>query len=215
MKLICFPHYTCGGLLCDILNNTFSPIGTHGGIDSIAHSIGKIGDTDTVNTTFDPLVLKNKLSAIDTNLWAGTHCWPGNMQPLDQFEQILTITTATWKSKLYRWTRSYHHYYASRWSNLSNMSLTDKMRETAKNYHVAFEPVIASNVVNIEFADIVENTHEFKYIVKNYSVDQHMDRWRTVNNFLYADIWNLASTHAFHQAEVEINLQRYYRYDLN
>ena len=53
MKLVCFPHYTCGGLLCDILNDTFSNIGTNGGINNIHHSIGKIGDVDTVQTNFD------------------------------------------------------------------------------------------------------------------------------------------------------------------
>jgi len=40
-----------------------------------------------------------------------------------------------------------------------------------------------------------------------------MDRWQNINNFLYADIWNAQSTRVFHQAEVELNLQRYYRYE--
>ena len=47
MNLICFPHYTCGGVLCDILNQTFSPVLSHGGLGSIHHAIGKIGDYPT------------------------------------------------------------------------------------------------------------------------------------------------------------------------
>jgi len=214
MKLICFPHYTCGGLLCDILNHTFSPIGAHGGIHSLQHVFGKIGDTDTVQTDVDLKELIGKLSQklLDNNVWHGTHCWPGAL-PLDKFERIISVTTMTWKSKLYRWTRAYHHYFAPQWVHLSGMSAIDKMRETAKNYHIAFDSVVADNVVNIEFADIVENTQEFKHIVKDFSIERHMDRWQDINNFLYADIWNAQSTRVFHQAEVELNLQRYYRYE--
>jgi hypothetical protein len=72
---------------------------------------------------------------------------------------------------------------------------------------------MADNVVNIEFADIVENTQEFKHIVKDYSIQHHIERWQSINSFLYTDIWNAQATHAFYQAEVEINLQRYYRYE--
>ena len=78
---------------------------------------------------------------------------------------------------------------------------------------MAFDPVMADNVINIEFADIVENTQEFKHIVKDYSIERHIERWQSINNFLYTDIWNAQSTHAFYQAEVEINLQRYYTYE--
>jgi hypothetical protein len=54
MNLICFPHYTCGGLLCDILNGTFSEITSDGGVNSIGHGLGKIGDSDTVMIDYDP-----------------------------------------------------------------------------------------------------------------------------------------------------------------
>ena len=71
MNLICFPHYTCGGLLCDILSNTFSPIDKNGGIKSIEHNIGKIGDTPTVLTEFDTADLNNRLSNLkDKEGWA-------------------------------------------------------------------------------------------------------------------------------------------------
>jgi len=214
MKLVCFPHYTCGGLLCDILNDTFSVIGANGGINSIHHSLGKIGDVDTVQTNFDAekLIQAISLRSSGDNSWVGTHCWPGAL-PVDRFEHIIAVTTSTWKSRLYRWTRSYHHYFAPQWIRLSGMTQIDKTRETAKNYHIAFDPVMANNVVNIEFADIVENTQEFKHIVKDYSIERHMERWQSINSFLYTDIWNAPSTHAFYQAEVEINLQKYYRYE--
>jgi len=214
MKLVCFPHYTCGGLLCDILNNTFSRVGTNGGINSIHHSFGKIGDVDTVQINFDQkkLIQSILLKSSDDNLWIGTHCWPGALS-VDQFEQIISVTTSTWKSRLYRWTRAYHHYFAPQWTHLSGMTQIDKMRETAKNYHISFDPVTADNVVNIEFADIVDNTQEFKHIVKDYSIQHHIERWQSINNFLYTDIWNAQSTHAFYQDEVEINLKKYYRYE--
>lgn len=213
MKLICFPHYTCGGLLCDILNDTFSNVGANGGINSIHHSLGKIGDTDTVQKDFDVDQLLQAINqSSNNNSWAGTHCWHGSL-PLDKFQHVIAITTSTWKSKVYRWTRAYHHYFAPQWTQLHGMDQVDKMRETAKNYHIAFDPVTAGNVINIEFADIVEHTKEFEYIVKDYSIEHHMQRWQSINSFLYTDIWDAPSTHAFYQAEVEINLQRYYRYE--
>ena len=51
-NLICFPHYTCGGLLADVLNNTWSDISTNGGLNSLCHNIGKTNDNDTVYTDF-------------------------------------------------------------------------------------------------------------------------------------------------------------------
>ena len=60
MKLVCFPHYTAGGLLCDILQGKFSVIGTNNGINSNEHSLGKIGDSDTVYTDFDAEILTRK-----------------------------------------------------------------------------------------------------------------------------------------------------------
>jgi hypothetical protein len=44
MNLICFPHYTCGGLLCDIMEDTMSEFADNGGIASPTHNVGKIGD---------------------------------------------------------------------------------------------------------------------------------------------------------------------------
>lgn len=213
MKLICFPHYTCGGLLCDILNDTFSNIGRYGGINSVEHRLGKIGDVDTINTDFSISELISRLESVDTNNWIGTHCWPGQL-PLDKFDCIICVTTSTWPSKVYRWLRAYHHYFSPQWTQLTGIELVDKIRETAKNYHVPFDPVVANNIINLEFAEIVENTAEFQHVVKRHNLSKHIDRWQSINNFLYKEsLWNDPLVKAFYQAEVEINLQRYYKYE--
>jgi hypothetical protein len=64
MNLICFPHYTCGGLLCDILNGTFSQIAPNGGVDSIGHTLGKIGDNDTVMIDYDQKIFLDRLEKL-------------------------------------------------------------------------------------------------------------------------------------------------------
>jgi hypothetical protein len=137
MNLICFPHYTCGGLLCDIMNKTFSEVTDNGGIASIHHSLGKIGDADTTFVDYDPLILIKELQKITVGpaIWIGTHCWPGKLD-LSMFDCLIAVTTTSYRSKLYRWTRAYHHYYSKSipWTSLQGQSRIDKERETAKNY---------------------------------------------------------------------------------
>lgn len=213
-NLICFPHYTCGGLLCDIFSNTFSPVSPNGGLSSINHFLGKIGDGPTVYTDYNPVELLSKLALLNQprGTWVGTHCWPGKL-PLDQFERIILVTTSTYKSKLYRWTRAYHHYFQPAWQNLHGIDRLDKMRETAKNYTIPFTPIMSANIENIEFADVVENTEEFKYITAGLDTAPHMDRWQQLNSFLYESaVWTNEVSQALYQAEAEIALNRYYRY---
>jgi|LakMenEpi03Aug12_release.lakeMendotaPanAssembly.Ray.scaffolds.fasta_scaffold133469_2 hypothetical protein len=215
LNLICFPHYTCGGLLCDIMTGLFSPIGTNGGIDSIHHSVGKIGDTSTVMLDYDADKFMQKVSLMDTknDTWIGTHCWPGQL-PLDNFNKILIVTTTTFKSKIYRWARVHHHYFLPTWKNLSGIDLVDKSRETAKNYLIPFQPVLDKpNVLNVEFADVVETTPEFYHAIDYRESADHMARWKEVNYFLYTEnFWKSQAVDQFYQAELEINLGRYYRY---
>lgn len=215
-NLICFPHYTCGGLLCDIMTGLFSPIAANGGIDSIYHKIGKIGDVDTVLTEYDPIEFMRQVPLIDfkSDVWIGTHCWPGNL-PMDQFEKILIVTTTTFKSKVYRWARAYHHYFLPSWKNISGTELIDKSRETAKNYLIPFRPVLdMPNVLNVEFADVVETTPEFYHAINHRESADHMARWKQVNYFLYAEnFWKSQAVDQFYQAELETNLGRYYRYN--
>lgn len=216
MNLICFPHYTCGGLLCDIFNETFSPVSKNGGIGSIHHNVGKIGDTLTVMIDFDPDDFSKKLKSfsIDPKLWIGTHCWPGQAD-VSMCDQIVVITTTTFRSKLYRWMRVYHHYYnkLEEWNSLNAVDKIDKERETAKNYLIAFKPVHKENVINIEFSEVVENSVEFGRLVGQKNIEQHMQRWRSINSFLYEkDIWNTVPVKRFYEAELECNLNKYYVY---
>jgi len=221
VNLICFPHYTCGGLLCDIMTKIMSPIGENGGIVSLAHRLGKIGDNATVFVDYNSVELIDKIKQhkkiadpTDQLQWVGTHCWPGNL-PLAEFNQVINITTTTYQSKLYRWYRAYMLYFKPLWGELTGMDLIDKMRETAKNYIIPAEPVFSPSVINLEFADVVHQTEEFKKVVECRSYKHHMERWLNYNNFLLKspDLWNHSVSKSFYEAEFEINLKRYYQYD--
>lgn len=217
MNLICFPHYTCGGLLCDILNGTFSEIAPHGGVASISHGLGKIGDSDTVMIDYDQETFIDMIENLKlqyTNEWIGTHCWPGRLD-LAVAEQVVVVTTTTFRSKLYRWIRAYHHYYlkSDPWITVTGQQRIDKERETAKNYLIAFDPVFQPNAVNIEFAEVVENSAEFQNFTAHNDIGQHLDRWRKINSFLYdPNIWSSTAFQRFYEAESETCLKKYYVY---
>jgi hypothetical protein len=216
MNLICFPHYTCGGLLCDILNKTFSEVGSHGGINSIAHSLGKIGDADSVFVDYDVDLLLDNLKKLNLNNsdWIGTHCWPDKLD-LTLFNQVIIVTTTTSRSKLYRWTRAYYHYYfnSAPWAEVSGQARIDKEKETAKNYLSPYMPITGNNIINIEFSEIVETSVEFLKLTQGAEVNKHMDRWKSINSFLYAsNIWNSDPFLRFYEAESEFNLKKYYVY---
>lgn len=216
MNLICFPHYTCGGLLCDILNNTYSTVSKNGGINSIHHSLGKIGDADTVFNDYDPEYFVKQLEKInqDSSQWIGTHCWPGALD-LGMLDQVIVVTTTTFRSKLYRWIRAYYHYYSESdpWTVLQAQERVDKERETAKNYIMPFGPVFRANVTNIEFCEVVENSVEFLKLMSDRDIVPHLDRWKKINSFLYdADIWNSAPVKRFYEAELESSLKKSYVY---
>ncbi len=214
-NLIAFPHYTCGGLLCDILNNTWSKIGNKGDIRSLHHGLGKLGDADTVLTDYDTqeLIAKLKKLTVPTGTWIGTHCWPTE-ELINQVDQVFVISTATSRSQIYRWARTYYHYFRPQWTELQGMERVDKLRETAKNYVVPFLPVQHPKVINLEFADVVENSEEFQHAINYRDVKDHITRWREINFFLYEqDFWNSDAAKSFYQAEHEIKLGRYYRYN--
>ena len=217
MNLICFPHYTCGGLLCDIFQQTFSPVSPNGGIGSFLHSIGKIGDSDSVFDQFDAEIFNSTIQTLnyDQNTWIGTHCWPGKID-LSKFERVLLITTTTFRSKLYRWIRAYYHYYSSSepWMEKVGLDRIDKERETAKNYLKPFLPVHADNIINLEFSEVVDVSQEFKKLVETVDYRPHISRWQELNNFLYdSDIWNSTPVKRFYEAESEIQLKKFYQYE--
>jgi len=202
--------------LCDILSKTYSNLGKNGGINSIHHAMGKISDADTVFDNYDPKELLSELAkiTIDKNCWIGSHCWPGLLD-ISQFNQIIAITTTTHRSKLYRWIRAYYHYYekSEPWLAVSGLERIDKERETAKNYIKPFLPVVGPNVINIEFAEIVDNSTQFNNLIANYTASKHMERWKEVNSFLYnSELWNSTPVNRFYEAEVEVNLNQQYIY---
>lgn len=213
MKLLCFPHYTAGGLLCDILENKFSPIMNNGGINSMSHSYGKIGDSESIFTEFDI----HKFSCLlkthkDHNVIVGTHCWPGALD-LSICEQVILITTETTKSKIYRWLRAWNWYFSKQdhIKYLTGMELVDKQRETAKNYLKAFSAI--PQYYNLEFSDIVETTAEFYNLVDGIEIKQHMDRWKSLNSFLYDfNMWDNNLVKRYHEAEFELTHGKHYKY---
>jgi len=212
MKLVCFPHYTCGGLLCDLLNQKISKTGKNGGVNNTQHNLAKIGDSDSVFYNYDVDQLMQRLATVKTQDWLGTHCWPGPL-PLDKFDQIINITTATHRSRLYRWVRAYHLYYSHSvpWLSQHEQLRVDKERETAKNYLAAFDPVYHPQVINIEFSEIVEQQPSFMSLVNCHS--DALVQWRSTNSFLYdQDLWSSTAAVRFHEAELETQLATRYVY---
>lgn len=212
MNLICFPHYTCGGLLCDIFSNTFSSVGKHGGINSISHSYGKIGDSSSVHTDFDVNKFYQAISMVKSDAWVGTHCHPAQLDH-SKFDKIILITTSTYRSRLYRWIRAYNHYYlkSEPWLAVSGQDRIDKERETAKNYLLPFTPI--KNAINLEFSEVVDTTVEFLSLLPLNNISKDINRWKSINSFLYnKDIWNSTPVKRYHEAELEVNLQKCYVY---
>ena len=69
------------------------------------------------------------------------------------------------------------------------------------------------NVINIEFSEIVENLIEFQQLVHLENTNDHYERWKNINKFLYEDdIWNSIPFKRFYEAELECNLKKYYVY---
>lgn len=214
IKIISFPHYTCGGLLCDILNDTWSPIDPNGGIGSVHHRMGKIGDSDAVCEDFDLAQLRNLLQTLHTDSWIGTHCWLGAVET-DLYDRVINITTVTYRSRLYRWIRAYHHYFlgSDPWRGLEGMQRIDKQRETAKNYLEPFAPIYNAKTINLEFADVVDSAASFISIMPDHA-QRHIERWRQINHFLYAkDLWRCEAADRLHEAEHEMGLAQRYVYD--
>jgi hypothetical protein len=214
LNLVCYPHYTAGALLCDILNTTMSDLDDRGGIHNTMSSQGKIMDvdSDSVLTEFDGKEFVRQIQDLDIlpGTWIGTHHWPGAFD-ISAFDQIICLTTCTARSQQYRWLRACNHWFRPQWQNFTGIDLVDKMRETAKNYLVPFQSV--PNTTNIEFSDIVENTARFQQVCGAQDSLESLKRWQQTNAFLYdPGIWNSQAMLAWHQAQYEIALQQPYQY---
>ena len=212
VNLVCFPHYTCGGLLCDIFTNSNSNIGPTGGIESVEHEIGKIGDNATVYREYDVDALMERVRDLPDGSWVGTHCWPGAL-PHREFGRIVSVTTATYASQLMRWQRVHRFYFQETWTRLTAMELTDTMRETAKNYLIPFDPVTRENIENIEFFDVVQASAELHSVTWGYDTKTHLKKWWDNNAFLLTPrVWTDNVAQALYQAQLEVQHTRYYRY---
>ena len=216
MILVCFPHYTAGGLMCDILSNHISQFSKEGGIQSKEHQLLKIGDSDTVQTSVDLEKFNNKLDYHKKQYSVfGTHCWAGSL-PCEKFDFVVNITTQTNKSKLYRWARAYYHYYLSSnpWQIDNKKEIIDKQRETAKNYLIPQVTANADNVINIEFEDIVDTSNFFKTTFANYPFEKQMQNWKKVNKFLYKNnFWISTPIERIREAEYEVKTNQRWVYE--
>lgn len=212
MKVISYPHYTCGGLLCDILNNTNSGI-RDGGFNNRQSQLGKLPDVNGMLFEFDQHDLLDGLRQEPEELWVGTHCWLGGLD-LDLFDSIINISTLTYKSRLYRWMRSGNHWYKNShpWQGLNKQELIDKQRETAKNYLQSFPAIDHPKVINIDFADVVEHRPSFLRLI-GPGKEQYLEKWKLLNDFLYQDnILQSDLALRFHEAEYESSSGQCYVY---
>ena len=202
MNLVCFPHYTAGGLLCEILNSSESSIGKNGGFTNDLHSIGKIGDSDSIFDEYNVNELYEKLenSDLKNNDWIGTHCWPGKLD-LTKFNKIINITTVTYRSKLFRWARAYELYFKNSedFTKLSESEKLVKIKVIVQNYIKPFLPIHGVNTINIEFSSIVDCDLYAKQLIND---NNRYNLWKTHNDFLYnSTLWNLDIAKWFNEAE--------------
>lgn len=185
MNLISYPAWTCGGLFCDILNQTLSPLDNNGGMGLPYHKgLLIVHGPDTDNN--DLLQEKINNTNLDQNIWAGTHTYPNKID-LSQFDNVIVINLTTADSILYRYARVFYQCLYGNGIN-GDRSLSDP-----KKWNMVNNPLLSGrNVENIEFEDVVlwENSIEklFKSYMYNYSsafISNRKKAWMELNSFLY------------------------------
>jgi len=213
MKLVCFSNNTGGGLICDLLNHKHTWSDSYK-ISNIEHNVFKQTDTPTISTKISDLDMWNKVSKKykNSNQWYGTHVHPSAIPNLNDFEEVLIITTTSRNSKLYRWLRYYYGWFYSvepNWIEDDNLEHTDKIREMAKNVFVEFSGW--KDYPCVEFSDIVSG----KFVnERNLNVERFND-WKSKNQFLFNSSINKWGTLRFNEAEYEIITGLAYKYHLS
>jgi len=173
MNLVCFPGLTGGGLVCNLLNENYTPI-DNPVVKSIQHFIFKTGRETGFDTYlyYDESQWNSKIKSWEkTNFYFGTHCHPSIIKVLDKFKKIIVITVTTNKSKFYRFLRDIH---------IHNVEDENEMYGHAKMIiENNFTPY--PNCVNVEFEDIVNG----EFVRKNNLNINYFNDWKNHNNFLY------------------------------
>lgn len=185
MNLISFPAWTCGGLFCDILNKTLSPLDNNGGMGLPYHKgLLIVHGPDTDNNE----LLQEKINAVDLSqdIWVGTHTYPNKID-LNQFNNVIIVNLTTPKSILYRYARV---FYQCLYGNGIN---GDRTLSKPDLWKMINNPVLeGNNVHNIEFEDIVHWSESMNQLLNKFVVssdrafvDNRKKVWMNLNSFLY------------------------------
>jgi len=187
MNLVCFPNFTAGGLVCDLLNNTVNQFEGITLQNNLAHHLLKSGDNGKVFRTFDSAFWDKEIELFKkekhpyseeaigrdlSNFYVGTHCHPSCIPDnyFSQFNKVISITTERTESKLFRYIRMC--YGLKQQYNLPE--------HNARLVVESFEQ--DSRCSNIEFNDIVNGK-----FVTDYNLNLiHFEQWKNLNNFLYS-----------------------------
>lgn len=173
MNLVCFPGLTGGALVCNLLNESYTPIDSPV-VKSVEHTVFKTGRETGFNTYlyYDEPRWNLKIKSWEkTDFYLGTHCHPSIIKVLDKFKKIIVITVTTDKSKFYRFLRNVY---------INNIEDENEMCGHAlmiiKNNFSSYP-----NCINVEFEDIVNG----EFVSKNNLNINYFNNWKIHNNFLY------------------------------
>ena len=221
MNLVCYPHYTGGGVVCNILNKTpetRSKVGTT--VNNMEHGLF-IGDNWSIYdeypvTEFDKKYQKVLRRGFDatwlSTRFLGTHCHPVLLDT-SKFSNTISITTESTQSKLYRWLRAYNLFFKPQWLEYSGMERVDLLRETAKSYIAPFYRCKHKDIHHLEFCDIAHNSTKFinlcHTLVDNPEIAR-LDKWIELNKFMFER--NTAEYDSFMQADYELSTEQHYDY---
>jgi hypothetical protein len=219
MNLITFPHFTAGTMMVIYLTSVQYKFNTTSGEFncSLAKKLGV--DNESFSTKVQSAqIYKESVLQNSRFGWSCTHSSLAG-QDISMFDTVLNISTTTFKSRFYRWARCFHQYYmrSAPWQEQTQETIRDKMRETAKNYLLAYPLHTAPNAINLEFSDIVEETAEFKYMMHELGANLNLnliEQWKKYNSFLYnSEIWKSLEFDVYCEAEYEHNLEKHFRYE--